>query len=33
VKAGMPYSPEEINRIFRRLALPGVLEILEEKNE
>ena len=33
VKAGMPYSPEEMNRIFRRLALPGVLEILEEKSE
>ncbi len=24
VKSGMPYSPEEMDRIFRQLALPGV---------
>ena len=24
LKAGMPYSPEEMDRIFRQLALPGV---------
>ncbi len=28
VKAGMPYPPEEINRIFQLLALPGVLSAL-----
>ncbi len=28
VKAGMPYPPEEINRIFQLLALPGVLSVL-----
>jgi hypothetical protein len=30
VKAGMPYSPEEMDAIFRRLALPGVMAILDE---
>jgi hypothetical protein len=30
VKAGMTYSPEEMDAIFRRLALPGVLAIVDE---
>ncbi len=28
VKAGMSYSPEEMDRIFRQLALPGVWAVL-----
>lgn len=32
VKAGMPYPPEEMNRIFQQLALPGVWAALENKN-
>ena len=31
VKAGMPYSPEEMDRIFRQLALPGVWAMWESK--
>ncbi len=33
VKAGMSYSPEEMDRIFRQLALPGVREALKIKSE
>ena len=32
VKAGMPYPPEEMDRIFRQLALPGVWAALENKS-
>ncbi len=28
VKEGMPYSPEEMDQIFRQLALPGILSTL-----
>ena len=31
--AGMPYTPEEMDRIFRQLALPGVWATLEGKSE
>ncbi len=31
VKAGMPYSPEEMDGIFRQLALPGVWATWESK--
>jgi hypothetical protein len=33
LKAGMPYAPEEMDRIFRQLALPGVWATLERKSE
>lgn len=33
LKAGMPYTPEEMDRIFRQLALPGVWATLEKKSE
>lgn len=33
LKAGMPYEPEEMDRIFRQLALPGVWETLERKSD
>jgi AcrR family transcriptional regulator len=33
LEAGMPYAPEEMDRIFRQLALPGVWATLEMKSE
>jgi AcrR family transcriptional regulator len=33
LKAGMPYTPEEMDRIFQQLALPGVWATLEGKGE
>lgn len=33
LKAGMPYTPEEMDRIFRQLALPAVWATLEKKSE
>lgn len=33
LEAGMPYTPEEMDRIFRGLALPGVWAILGKKSE
>ncbi|MCL5995830.1 MAG: TetR/AcrR family transcriptional regulator [Chloroflexi bacterium] len=33
LKVGMPYTPEEMDRIFRQLALPGVWATLERKGE
>lgn len=33
LKAGMPYAPEEMDRIFRQLALPGLWATLERKSD
>ncbi|HLC02374.1 MAG TPA: TetR/AcrR family transcriptional regulator [Anaerolineales bacterium] len=33
LKSGMPYSPEEMDRIFQQLALPGVWATLERKGD
>ncbi len=33
LKAGMPYTPEEIDRIFRQLALPGVWATIKRKSD
>ena len=33
LKAGMPYTPEEMDRIFRQLALPGLWAALGRKVE
>lgn len=33
LKAGMPYPPEEMDRIFRQLALPGVWATFERKTD
>jgi hypothetical protein len=33
LEAGMPYAPEDMDRIFRQLALPGVWATLGRKSE
>jgi hypothetical protein len=33
LKAEMPYSPEQMEKIFQQLALPGVRAIIEGKGK
>lgn len=33
LRSGMPYTPEEMDKIFRELALPGVWATLESKSK
>jgi len=33
LKSGMPYTPEEMDEMFRQLALPGVWEALKSKSK